>query len=126
MKLFVLNWRKRKRSETSANILQAQCNLTATIMAFFDAHCNSRQNETAERYIFTWNQAMEEGIDEYSTNLKMLATSCSFADIKDSLKRDRLVCGIQDVQDILLKETDLFLENKYAGLLSSLKAGLEP
>ena len=64
------------------------------VMDAFDRHCNPKKNETVERYKFF----------SICTDLKLLATTCNFGDFKDSLVRDRIICGIQDKQ---LRE-DLF------------------
>lgn len=47
------------------------------------------------------NQALEatlkyENIDKYVTVWKVLASPCNFGDIKDSLMRDCIVCGINN------------------------------
>ncbi len=53
----------------------------------FDQHCNPKQNETVETYrFFMRNHGTDEGFDKYVTELKMLASTCHFGDIKDSLK----------------------------------------
>ena len=44
--------------------------------------------------------------------MKLLATTCNFGDLKDSLVRDRIICGIQDKQlrEDLLKDPCLDLQ----------------
>ncbi|XP_077862889.1 uncharacterized protein LOC144345112 [Saccoglossus kowalevskii] len=79
----------------------------------FDDHCNPKKNETVERYkFFTRNQEPHEGLDKYITDLKVLAATCNFSTLHDSLIRDRLVCGIGDtrLRERLLRETDLDLD----------------
>lgn len=59
-----------------------------------DAHCNPSVNETVERYrFFTRNQCVREVIDSYVTELKLLAKTCNSGTLRDSLIRDRIVCG---------------------------------
>lgn len=66
----------------------------SSMMALFDRHCNPKVNETVERYnFFVRNQGLDENIDKYVTDLRVLACTCNLGDIKDSLIRDRIVCG---------------------------------
>ncbi len=50
-------------------------------------------------------------IDKYVTDLKVLADTCNFGSARDSLIRDRIVCGIlnSQVREHLLRESDLTL-----------------
>ena len=58
-------------------------------------YCNPCKNITWERHKFnTWNQQPGENIDQYATDLKTKAQMCEFAQLKDSLIRDRSMCGI--------------------------------
>ena len=51
-------------------------------------------NETYERFRFNQRQQQDgETFDNYLTALKSLAKTCNFADLHDSLLRDRLVIG---------------------------------
>lgn len=58
------------------------------------------------------NQGTDEGYDKYVTELKMLASTCNFGDIKDSLIRDRTVCGTNSpsLRERLLREENLTLQ----------------
>lgn len=83
------------------------------LITAFDEHCNPKVNETVERYrFFTRNQGQKEGIDSYVTDLKVLASTCNFGEIKDSLIRDRIVCAGNDagLKERLLREDKLTLE----------------
>ena len=85
----------------------------AKIMEKFQAYCNPRKNITWERHVFnTRNQEVGETIDQYVTELKTKATTCEFGTLKDSLIRDRIVCGktSDKTRCRLLRETDLTLE----------------
>lgn len=63
----------------------------------FDNYCNPKRNETVERYRFNMrNQYQDETLDKYVTELKILASTCSYGVLHDSLMRDRLICGIND------------------------------
>ena len=82
-------------------------------MDAFDKHCNPKKNETVERYkFFSRFQNPGESLEKFITDLKLLATTCNFGDLKDSLVRDRIICGIQDKQlrEDLLKDPCLDLQ----------------
>ena len=79
----------------------------------FDEHCNPRRNETVERFkFFSLTQEPGEPQEKLVTDLKLLATTCNFGDLKDSLMRDRIICRIQDrkLREELLKISDLDLQ----------------
>lgn len=83
------------------------------LMSKFDDHCNPKVNETVERYrFFARNQAQGETIDKYVTDLRMLASTCNFEQLKDSLIRDRIVCGTYSSswRERLLREDGLSLD----------------
>ena len=83
------------------------------VMDAFDRHCNPKKNETVERYkFFSRFQNPGESLEKFITDLKLLATTCNFGDLKDSLVRDRIICGIQDKQlrEDLLKDPCLDLQ----------------
>jgi len=83
------------------------------IVEKFDQYCNPRKNVTWERHKFnTRNQQPGETIDQYVTDLKTKAQTCEFAQLKDSLIRDRIVCGIicDKTRARLLKESELTLQ----------------
>lgn len=49
---------------------------------------------TVERYKFiVINQGLDEIIDSYATDLRVLVCTCNFGDIKNSLIRVSIVCG---------------------------------
>ena len=77
--------------------------------------CNPRQTIAYERHIFnTCNQSENEFIDEYFTNLEILASSCEFEKLKDSLIRHIKACGVrnENVRLRLLKEDKLTQQKK--------------
>ena len=79
----------------------------------FDGHCNPRKNETVVGFkFFSRTQDPGESQEKFVTDLKLLAATCNFGDLKDSLVRDRIICGIQDRQlrEELLKIPDLDLQ----------------
>lgn len=73
-----------------------------------------RTNETVIRHMFNMRiQKQGESIDSFVTDLKKLSKDCNFGDLKESLIRDRIVCGVLDqkVRERLLRESTLDLEN---------------
>ena len=78
----------------------------------FKAYCQSQKNLTYERHkFFTRNQTKSESIDQYVTELRTLASTCEFKDLKDGLIRDRIVGGkqIAALWERLLRIADLSL-----------------
>ncbi|KAK5853431.1 hypothetical protein PBY51_007214 [Eleginops maclovinus] len=78
-----------------------------------EAYCNPSVNETVERYrFFSRNQGSSEPIDCYVTDLRVLAKTCNFGTLRDSLIRDRIVCGINNVsmRERLLREKTMTLD----------------
>ena len=82
--------------------------ITQLRKAFRD-YCNLRKNIRYERHKFSTRNG--ESVDRYVTELQTLAATCEFGDLKDSLIRDRIVCGInsQAMKERLLREPDLSL-----------------
>lgn len=69
-------------------------------------------NETVNRHLFnTRFQKDDEPVDSFVTELKKLSKDCNFGELKDSLIRDRIICGISDlkIKDRLLREPNLDL-----------------
>ena len=68
------------------------------IMEKFERYCNPRKNPTFDRhsFFFSRNQREGESIDAYVTDLRNKASRCEFAELKDRLIRDRVVCGVND------------------------------
>ncbi|CAB3983559.1 Hypothetical predicted protein [Paramuricea clavata] len=78
----------------------------------FEQYCKPRKNLIVERHRFlTRNQEQSETIDQYVTELKTLATSCEWGDIKDDLICSRIVSGIVStrVRERLIREPKLKL-----------------
>ena len=67
-------------------------------VARFDAHFLPRVNVTFERHqFFTCNREPGESVDRYITALRKLAQTYEFGEIRDSLVRDRFICGLSTV-----------------------------
>ena len=63
----------------------------------FDKHCISEANVTYERYVFHQRvQQPGESFDDFFADLRKMASTCEFADLEDSLIRDRIIIGIRD------------------------------
>ena len=69
---------------------------TDKITEKFNTYCILCKNVTRERHVFnTRNQRVGETIDQNTPDYLCTKTrSCEFAELKDSLIRDRIVCGI--------------------------------
>lgn len=79
----------------------------------FDKHYDPKKSETVERFkFFTRNQESGESFERYYTELKKMSRECNFGELRDSLIKDRIVCGIHDqvLQQRLLREESLTLE----------------
>ena len=73
----------------------------------FDAVFLPKTNLTYERYRFnSCVQKEEQPFDTFATEVRGLAKTCEFGELKNSLIKDRLVCGIRDLklQEVLLRE----------------------
>ena len=78
----------------------------------FEAYCIPRSNVTWERHVFnTRNQQIGENVDQYVTDLRNKAKTCEFGNLRDSLIKDRLVCGVLNdkTRSRLLKQVNLTL-----------------
>ena len=74
--------------------------------------CNPQGNVIMERHTFnTRNQKEMEAILNYVADLRILAGTCEYDQLKDELTHDRLVCGIRSdkVRKQLLQKRDLTL-----------------
>lgn len=91
-------------------------------MALFDRHCNPKVNETVERYrFFMHDQGLDESINKYCTDLTMLAGTCNFGNIRDSLIRDCIVFGTHSSamrERLLREEKHWIIACNYKELLS--------
>lgn len=75
-------------------------------------NCIPKTNVTVIRYRFnTRVQGRSESIDQYVTDLKLIAKDCEFEHLEDGLIRDRIVCGTNypRVKERLLREDNLTL-----------------
>ncbi len=82
-------------------------------MTKFEEYFVPSQNVTFERYtFFSADQKQGMTFDQYLVELHTLNKTCDFGDLRDSLVRDRTVCGIPDngLRERLLREPALTLE----------------
>ena len=73
----------------------------------FDDYCKPKKNTIMARFRFNSRvQAPGESIDQFVTDLRILAKECDFSTLCDGLICDRLVCGTNDpqIQEKLLQE----------------------
>ncbi|XP_020556682.2 uncharacterized protein K02A2.6 [Oryzias latipes] len=91
-----------------------EANLTlAELMTKFEEYFVPTQNVTFERYkFFTHDQKQGIPFDQYLAELHTLSKTCEFGTLRDSLVRDRIVCGTADngLRERLLRETGLTLD----------------
>ena len=83
------------------------------VLTAFSNYCDPKKNETVERYkFFTRVQVVGETLDKFITDVKLLAATCNFEQLKESLIRDRIICGMNDskLRQDLLKIPELRLD----------------
>lgn len=93
-------------------LVPANQNTPAAVLTALEGYCLPQSNETYERFLFnTATQQPNEDINQYVSRLRTLAATCNYADLKDSLIRDRIVVGIKsdDTRKALLKTANLTL-----------------
>ena len=79
----------------------------------FEEFCAGKKNVIYERYLFnTCSQQEGETIEQYVTQLRTLSENCEYADLEESLIRDRVVLGINNdkLREKLLHKPDLTLQ----------------
>ena len=83
------------------------------VLQKFQEYCSSRKNITFMRHkFFTCKQREGQSFDEFVTELKKRSADCEFEQLRDSLVRDIIICGINDnrLRERLLREPDLTLQ----------------
>lgn len=67
------------------------------ILTKLEKYCIGEVNESFERYTFNKrDQESHEQIDAYVSALRVLAKTCNYGQLTDSLIRDRIILGIRD------------------------------
>ncbi|XP_055997848.1 uncharacterized protein K02A2.6-like [Ostrea edulis] len=80
----------------------------------FKEYCAPRENITVWRHRFhTRQQGKTETIDQYVTDLRVIAKNCKFGALEEDMLRDRIVCGVNSerVKERLLRDNKLTLES---------------
>ena len=111
--MYLIGSRGREIYDTLAFEIPASERTLTQVLEAFDGHCNPRKNETVERFkFFSRTQDPGESQEKFVIDLKLLATTCNIGDLKDSLVRDQIICGIQGrrLREELLKIPDLDLQ----------------
>jgi predicted aspartyl protease len=83
------------------------------VLKRFDEHCVAQRNEDVERYKFlTRRQGGEEAQDHFITDLKVMAGTCDFGALEDSLVKTMIIIGMNNsaLRERLLRETKLTLK----------------
>lgn len=84
-----------------------------TVINAFENFCTPKANESVDRHIFfTRKQQPGETFSSFITDLKKLSSVCGFGDLRDSLIKDSVICGIidQELKTKLLREENLTLD----------------
>lgn len=96
----------------SFQIAAADLKLPA-LLKKFEEYFVPTKNITFERYkFFSCDQKPGNAFDLYLAELYTLSKTCDFGALRDSLIKDRIVCGIKDngLRERLLREKDLTLD----------------
>lgn len=82
------------------------------VLQLWDKHCKGATNVIYERFKFNNCTQGSDSFDAFVVKLRSLAKSCDFGQLRDSLIRDRIVCGVTDstLQKRLLQESELTYE----------------
>ena len=79
-----------ERAEDGTDIVTAKI-----LFEKFEAYCKPRRNLVVDRHRFvTRDQQPDESIDQFVTELRTLAASCEWGELKDDLICSRIVSGI--------------------------------
>lgn len=108
--LYPIGERGRELCETLTSSTPAADHTLGLLINAFDEYCNPKLNETVERYrFFVRNKGPDENLDQYVTDLRVLASTFNFGEIKYTLIRDRIVCGsiFSQVRERLLRQDKL-------------------
>ena len=94
------------------NLTDEKQNSSPDIINHLNNYFISKINIIFERFKFNIrNKSINKSIDKYVTNLKHLAETCEFGNLRDELFRDHIVLGIHDssVSARMLRENALTL-----------------
>jgi len=96
MLLYIIGSKGREIHETHQFEKDRHDRTLQDVINTFEGHCNPKKNETVERYKFFTRIQEGESIEKFVTDLKLLAATCNFGMLRDSLIRYRIICGIRN------------------------------
>ena len=67
------------------------------ILDQFEAYCNPRPNTTINRHKFFYRQAEGQPFNNFVTELRTLSAEWAFENLRHSLIKDMIICGISDL-----------------------------
>ena len=79
----------------------------------FEAYCNPRSNTTINRHkFFTYRQIEGQTFNNFVTELRTLSAECEFDNLRDSLIKDMIICGVSDraLRERMLREPKIDLK----------------
>ncbi|XP_049878483.1 uncharacterized protein LOC126375547 [Pectinophora gossypiella] len=91
----------------------SKCTTVEQVLIKLDERFIKKKNVTVERHrFFKRDQKGNENIEQYVFELRKLAETCEFGNLKEELIKDRLVCGVTSkaICERLLREEDLTLK----------------
>ena len=83
------------------------------IIEKFDHFCRPRKNITMLRHkFFIYGESEGQRFLAFVTELRQLSEECEFGELKDSLIRDLIICGVNDsrLRERMLQEPELDLQ----------------
>lgn len=100
------------RIYTTFNLTPGEEILLNDLIKKFDDHFQPRQNITYERYKFFMARQQGSTIEKFITSLKEQANKCDFGNLKDSLTKCMLICGVSnnEIREKLLQNDQISLE----------------
>lgn len=84
-----------------------------TLFTKFSEYCQPKKNTIMARFRFNSRiQKENETVDQFVTELRLIAKECDYGDIKDSLIRDRIIFGTRNekIRERLLQDEDIKLD----------------
>ena len=96
--LLIRHWKCRERNTSTLHFYfrQEENDKFTPLLAKFENYCIPKKNLTMKRHTFnTRVQRSTELIDQFVTDLKIIAINCEIEAIKDDLIRDRYTTEIQ-------------------------------
>ena len=105
--------RGREIYETFEFASEADSMKLKNVLDMFEAYCNPRSNTTIDRHkFFTYRQAEGQSLNNIVTELRTLSAECEFENLRDSLIKDMIICGVNDkaLRERMLREPKIDLK----------------